>query len=150
MTILQRLLAGNCYFAVHSPLHSIHYSFRLSLDPSGLPPMVREIKSNNAFAQHNGQLYNIFVKNQATGVYNRIGILQITDCSPEFVWWRSLEWVRAKVMLRQAIAGVLPITFANRCCRCGKIISSENSKKGYGPECEKYLIGGDDIANKSV
>lgn len=147
MTTLHHLLAGNCYFAIHSLADSpIHYSFRLSLDPSGLPPMGREIKddNNNAFAYHNGQLYNIFVKNQATGRYHRIGDLQIVNKIPQFTWWRSLEWVRAKVMLRQAIAGNLPVTFARRCCRCGKIISVENSEKGYGPECEKYLKGGDD------
>lgn len=146
MTTLQRLFAGNCYFAVHSLANPpVHYSFRLSLDPSGLPPMGREIKLNNddAFAYHNCQLYNIFVKNQATGRYNRIGDLQIVNKIPHFTWWRSLEWVRAKVMLRAAIHGNLPVTFARRCCRCGKIISVENSKKGYGPECEKYLKGGD-------
>lgn len=145
MTTLHRLLAGNCYFAVHSFTNPpVHYSFRLSLDPSGLPPMGREIK-NDAFAYHNDQLYNIFVKNQATGRYHRIGDLQIVNKIPQFTWWRSLEWVRAKVMLRQAIAGNLPVTFARRCCRCGKTISVENSEKGYGPECEKYLKGGDTI-----
>lgn len=129
MTTLQRLLAGNCYFAVHSLADSpVHYSFRLSLDPSGLPPMGRGIK--------NDALYNIYVKNQVTGRYHRIGDLQIVNKIPHFAWWRSLEWVRAKVMLRQAIAGKLPVTFAHRCCRCGKTISVENSEKGYGPECE--------------
>lgn len=137
MTTLQRLLAGNCYFSItNSNNCPTTQSFRLSLDPSGSPPMEREIKE---FAS-----YNVFVKNQATGKYERIGILQIIQNSPNFVWWKPLEWLQAKVMLKQAIAGVLPVTFINRCCRCGKIISVENSKKGYGPECKKYLeIGGD-------
>ena len=101
------------------------------------------MNNNDAFTYHNFQLYNIFVKIRATGRYTRIGELQIVNKIPQFTWLRSLEWVRAKVMLRAAIAGNLPVTFARRCCRCGKIISVENSEKGYGPECEKYLIGGD-------
>ena len=147
MTTLQRLFAGNCYFAVHSLTDPpIRYSFRLSLDPSGLPPMGREIKNKSVqreLACHIGQLYTVFVKNQATGRYHRIGDVEITANDIYFTWWRSLEWVQAKVMLRAAIAGNLPVTFARRCCRCGKIISVENNEKGYGPECEKYLKGGD-------
>ena len=125
MTTLHRLLAGHCYFDVHSLANPpIRYSFRLSLDPSGLPPMGREIKLNNndAFTYHNYQLYNIFVKNRATGRYHRIGDLQIVNKIPQFTWWRSLEWVRAKVMLRAAIAVNLPLPFARRCCICGKIL----------------------------
>lgn len=141
-----RLFAGNCYFSVTQP---VNYSFHLSLDPSGLPPMGRE--DNNI-----AKTYNVFVKNKVTSKYEHIGQLQIANCNCEnykitYNWWKSLEWLRAKIILRQVIAGKLPVIFANRCCRCGKIISHERAlHSGFGPECEKYFIGGDNIANKSM
>lgn len=171
---MNKLLSGNCYFTVPP------FAYCLRLDPSGLPPMVRAAShSSDPSASLSAPLsafcsldatpmlganitycncrYNIYVRNQITGKYHNIGALvstannmhQIDRC--EIIWWKSLEWTQAKVIFRKAINGLLHIHYANRCCRCGKIISAENATKGYGPECAKYFEkGGDNIVDESM
>lgn len=146
---MNKFLSGNCYFTAPP------FAYCIRLDPSGLPPMVRAVNPPTSHSSAPSPArehitycncrYNIYVRNQMTGRYHNIGTLtstannthQIDRC--EITWWKSLEWIGAKVIFRKAINGLLRVQFANRCCRCGKIISAENATRGYGPECAKYF-----------
>lgn len=152
---MNKFLSGNCYFTAPP------FAYCIRLDPSGLPPMVRAASHSSASLSAFCSLdappvpganitycncrYNIYVRNQMTGRYHNIGTLTSTADNThqidryEITWWKSLEWIGAKVLFRKAINGLLRVQFANRCCRCGKIISAENATRGYGPECARYF-----------
>ena len=125
MTPHNRILAGNCYFALITRNRKYRYC-------------VRAIDIDTAYPQ-----YNIYVYDINSEKYSLIGQYlpwqQLAD--DRFIWVKHGLWEEAKTFIQSYLLQTYKfiVTFDKRCCRCGKRISERYTQQGYGPECAQYI-----------
>lgn len=142
--VKQFVLAGNAYFTVSNPAGQ-HFTYRVS-----------KPDDNPSSAILDFYFVSVLTGPDNTKNYTYAGMLDGRDnfwlpnktfratknskIKPEALSWKVFEWAMKLVYANQPFPPGYTLKHANRCGRCGRMLTDpESITDGIGPECRKHM-----------